>query len=208
MQLMNQPSELSTSTTLLARLCDVTDTEAWTDFVNRYSPAVFAWCRNNSLQDSDAADVTQQVLLKLVTTMQTFEYDQHRGSFRGWLKTVTANTVKDLARQWQRRHVKAAGDTITAEQLNSISDPGALDDLSDKIEAQYRHELLKEAEVRVKVRVQPMTWKAWHRTAVELDKVADVAVAVGMTVSEVYVAKSRVNKMMREEVRRMEAAEQ
>lgn len=207
MQLMTTPSEMATSTTLLTRLRDVADTEAWTDFVNRYSPAVFGWCRNNSLQDSDAADVTQQVLLKLVTTMQTFEYDQHRGSFRGWLKTVTANTVKDLARQWQRRHVKATGDTVTAEQLNSISDPGALDDLSDQIEAQYRHELLKEAEARVKIRVKSATWDAWHRTAVDLQKVSEVAVAVGMSVSEVYVAKSRVNKMMREEVQRMEAAE-
>jgi len=207
MQLMTQPSEMATSTTLLTRLRDITDADAWTDFVDRYSPAVFEWCRKNSLQDSDAADVTQQVLLKLVTTMRTFEYDQHRGSFRGWLKTVTANTVTDLARQWQRRNIRATGDTVTAEQLNSIADPSALNALSDQIEAQYRQELLKEAESRVKVRVQPATWDAWYGTAVGQDKVADVAAAVGMTVSEVYVAKSRVTKMMREEVQRMEAAE-
>lgn len=199
--------DMATSTTLLQRLRDVSDAEAWNDFVDRYSPRVFEWCRKNSLQDSDAADVTQQVLLKLVTTMRTFEYDQHRGTFRGWLKTVTTNTVRDLARQWQNRNVRAAGDTVTAEQLNSISTPSALDELSQKIEAQYRDELLREAESRIRVRVKTETWDAWYQTAVEQKKVVDVATAVGMTVAEVYVAKSRVNKMMRDEVQRMEAAE-
>ena len=139
--------------------------------------------------------------------MRTFEYDQHRGTFRGWLKTVTTNTVRDLARQWQNRNVRAAGDTVTAEQLNSISTPSALDELSQKIEAQYRDELLREAESRIRVRVKTETWDAWYQTAVEQKKVVDVATAVGMTVAEVYVAKSRVNKMMRDEVQRMEAAE-
>jgi len=175
--------------------------------VNRYSPTVFEWCRRNSLQDSDAADVTQQVLLKLVTTMQSFEYDQHRGTFRGWLKTVTENAVKDLGRQWQRRNVKVAGDTITSDLLNSICDPTALNQLTEQIEAQYREEVLNEAKNQVKSRVKPATWEAWYRTAVDQHKVADVAVEVGMTVSEVYVAKSRVNKMLREEVQRMEAAD-
>lgn len=204
---MSQPTEMATSTTLLRRLHDISDAVAWNEFVDRYSPKVFQWCRNHSLQDSDAADVTQQVLMKLVTTMRSFEYDQHRGSFRGWLKTVTTNAVRDLARQWQNRNVKAAGDTFTADQLNSISSPSALDELSEQIETQYREELLKEAEGRVRARVKSETWSAWKQTAVDQLKAADVAVAVGMTVSEVYVAKSRVNKMMREEVQMMEAAE-
>ena len=204
---MNDEAEMATSTTLLTRLRDDSDSEAWNDFVIRYSPRVFEWCRRNSLQDSDAADVTQQVLLKLVTTMRTFEYDQHRGSFRGWLKTITTNTVRDLARQWQRRNVKAVGDTFTADQLNSISAPDALNELSEQIEAQYREELISEASARVKGRVQSATWEAWRSTAVDQTKASDVAILVGMTVAEVYVAKSRVNKMLREEVHRLEAAE-
>lgn len=199
--------EMATSTTLLQRLKDESDSDAWNDFVNRYSPKVFDWCRKNSLQDSDAADVTQQVLLKLVTTMRTFDYDSHRGSFRGWLKTVTSNAVKDLARQWQRRNVRAAGDTVTAEQLNSLSDPRALNELTERIESQYREELLKEAETRIRSRVKPETWTAWHLTAVEQVPAAEAAVQAGMSVSEIYVAKSRVNKMMREEVRRLENVE-
>lgn len=202
---MTESLDMATSTTLLRRLRDVSDADAWDDFVNRYSPRVFEWCRRNSLQDSDAADVTQQVLLKLVTAMRSFEYNQQRGTFRAWLKTVTTNAVRDLGRQWQNRNIRVAGDTVTAEQLNSICDPKALNELSERIEAQYREELLREAEARIKIRVKEETWDAWHKTAVEQQKVADVATAVGMTVAEVYVAKSRVNKMLREEVQRMES---
>ena len=204
---MRDQLEMATSTTLLQRLKDENDTDAWNDFVNRYSPKVFEWCRKNSLQDSDAADVTQQVLLKLVTTMRSFDYDSRRGSFRGWLKTVTANAVKDLARQWQRRNVRAAGDTVTAEQLSSLADPRALSELSDRIESQYREELLREVEARIRARVKSATWTAWQLTAVEQVSAAEAAKRAGMSVSEVYVAKSRVNKMMRQEVQKLEGAE-
>lgn len=198
---------MATSTTLLHRLRDVADEDAWDDFVRRYTPKVFEWCRKNNLQDSDAADVTQQVLLKLVSTMRTFEYDASRGSFRGWLKTVTSNTVRDLGRQWQNRNIRAAGDTAGVNQMNAICDERALNELSGRIEAHYREELLREAEAQVRVRVQPATWQAWHATAIDARSVNEVATEVGMSVSEVYVAKSRVNKMMREVVQRMESAE-
>ena len=201
---MNDQLSMATSITLLHRLRDESDEDAWTDFVNRYSPKVFAWCRKHSLQDSDAADVTQQVLLKLVTTMRSFDYDSHRGSFRGWLKTVTANTVKDLGRQWQRRNVRATGDTLTNDRLNALADSRALDELSEQIEAQYREELLKEAETRVKARVKHSTWLAWQMTAVQQVSATAAAAESGISVSDVYVAKSRVNKMMREEVQQLE----
>ncbi|MCR9198979.1 MAG: sigma-70 family RNA polymerase sigma factor [Planctomycetaceae bacterium] len=203
---MTPPLELATSTTLLFRLRDVSDTAAWEDFVARYSPKIFQWCCRNSLQESDAADVTQQVLLKLVTQMRSFEYDRSRGTFRAWLKTVTTNAVRDLGRRWQHQNVRGSGDTVTGEQLKSLADPQALANLTAGIEAQYQQELLKEAEARVQPRVQPHTWLAWQRTAVDQVAASDVAAEVDMTVAEVYVAKSRVNKMLRQEIRQMEAA--
>ena len=139
--------------------------------------------------------------------MRGFEYEASRGSFRGWLKTVTTNAVRDLGRQWQTRNIRPAGDTAGHDQLLSISDERALNELTQRIESHYREELLREARGVVEQRVQPATWRAWQGTAVEDRAVSDVAAEVGMSVSEVYVAKSRVNKMMREIVQRMESAE-
>src|SRR5262245_46513302 len=78
----------STSWTLLRALRERPGDEGtWKVFAQRYGPAVFQWCRQWGLQESDADDVTQNVLLKLVEHLKVFEYDP-AGSFRGWLRTV------------------------------------------------------------------------------------------------------------------------
>ena len=83
----DHPSQ--TSTTLLGRLRrDPRDQAAWNEFVARYEPRILDWSRRWGLQESDARDVTQAVLLKLSRSMTTFVYDRSR-SFRGWLKTIT-----------------------------------------------------------------------------------------------------------------------
>ena len=195
---------LSTSATLLLRVRDVSDTEAWNDFVDRYGPKILQWCRLYKLQESDSADVAQEVLTKLVGAMREFDYDPRRGSFRGWLKTVTANTVRDLARRWKRPAERGAGDSNTLAMLNQLADPKALNELTRHIEEQFQSELLAEAESRVRLRVQPRTWTAWKQATVQQLPAAVVAEHVKMSVAEVYVAKSRVTKMLREEVMRLD----
>ena len=193
----------STSATLLLRLRDLDDQEAWNDFVKRYTPQVFAWCKRNGLQDSDAGDITQDVLTKLVVAMRSFEYDSRRGSFRGWLKTVTQNAVRDLGRSWQKR-TQGSGDSRVIQYLHEISRDESLDDLASQIESRYEQELLAEAEDRVKLRTKPKTWEAYRLTAVEQRPAAEVARTLEIPISEVYVAKSRVLKRLREEVSRLE----
>src|SRR5262249_27845754 len=86
---MDQPSDSETSPTLLGRLrLDPSDQASWKTFVQRYGPKIYGWCRGWNLQDADAQDVTQNVLLKLAAKLSTFHYDP-AGSFRGWLKTLT-----------------------------------------------------------------------------------------------------------------------
>lgn len=199
---MNPNTQTSTSATLLLRLRDLNDQEAWDDFVERYAPQIFRWCRQNSLQESDAGDVTQEVLGKLVSAMRSFEYHPGKGSFRGWLKTVTRNTVIDLSRRWEQR-VRGSGDTIVNESLLQLCEPERLDSLAARIEAQYEQELLAEAESRVKLRVKPQTWEAYRLTAREDVPAAEAALKLGMPISEVYVSKSRVIKHLKQEVARL-----
>jgi RNA polymerase sigma-70 factor (ECF subfamily) len=97
-----------TSTTLLERLRQApADQAAWAEFVGRYGHRIHGWCRQWGLQEADAQDVTQTVLLKLLRTMQTFRYDPAQ-RFRAWLKTVTHHAWQDLVRS--RRQVAAGGD--------------------------------------------------------------------------------------------------
>src|SRR3954451_20746819 len=85
-----------TSVTLLAQLRQQPgDQAAWSAFVDRYGPRVYGWGRGWGLQDADAEDVTQNVLVKLAATMASFQYDP-AGSFRAWLRTVTYHAWADF----------------------------------------------------------------------------------------------------------------
>lgn len=192
----------STQATLLARLADSEDQEAWREFVEMYAPQVFVWARRYGAQESDAADVTQIVLGKLVRAMQTFQYDPKRGSFRGWLRTVTSNAVRSFAVSDQRAG-RGAGGTSINRRLASLQDPRPLEDLHAVLDRQAEKELLAAAEDRVQLRVKPAHWSAWQLTVREGLKPSAAAEQLNCPPSEVYVARTRITQMIRREIARM-----
>jgi len=82
----------TTSVSLLERLRQPGDQEAWSRFVRRYSPHIYDWARRQGLSAEDAADLVQEVFALLVQKMPDFKYDPHK-SFRAWLRTVTRNKL-------------------------------------------------------------------------------------------------------------------
>jgi RNA polymerase sigma-70 factor (ECF subfamily) len=188
----------TTRLTLLAQLRqDPTNQVAWEEFVECYGRHIYRWCRQWKLQEADAEDVTQDVLLKLARKLRDFAYDPS-GSFRGWLKTVAHHAWRDFVDGSPRGG--AGGDQVW-ELLHTVE---AREDLLHKLEEAFDHELLEAAKVRVRLRVAPHTWEAFRLVALEGLPVADVAAKVNMQVAMVYVAKSKVQKMLREEIRNLE----
>jgi RNA polymerase sigma factor (sigma-70 family) len=192
--------ETSTHVSLLLRVRDLSDVTAWQDFVRSYTPRIFRWCRRSGLQEADAADATQTVLLKLVKALQTFEYDGQRGRFRGWLKTVSCHVAADVLNLWKAR---GSSDSQLLQCIDSSAVP-ADESLFEEIERGYREELLRRARAEVQLRVQPQTFAAWQITTEEQLPVPQVANELHMPVSEIYVARSRVLRMLRETAERME----
>src|SRR5262245_18223619 len=87
-----------TNISLMGRLQQTAaDQGAWGEFVACYGRRIHGWCRQWGLQEADANDVTQTVLLKMLRAMQAFRYDPSQ-RFRGWLKTVTHHAWQDLVR--------------------------------------------------------------------------------------------------------------
>lgn len=193
------PRDDSTSTTLLHRLAlSPTDEAAWSEFVERYGPRIFHWCRGWGLQEADILDVSQAVLVRLATRLRRFEYDRSR-SFRGWLRSVVRNAVQDgLA---SRGPAVGAGTTDMLERLASVE---ARDDLARRLEQEFDLELLDAATVAVRARVAAKTWEAYELTAREGRPAAEVAARLGMRVGTVYQARRSVTLMLREEIRRLE----
>ena len=187
----------ATSPTLIGRLALDPSSEAWGEFVDKYAPTVFTWAWQSGLQDSDAADVTQEVLMKLLEKMRVFQYDPNRGSFRGWLKTVTVNSARDCGRRLARS-------LVGSDRLSSVGDPSSWDELGRRIEQEYQHQLLAQAESVVKGIVKTKTWRVYEMLVKEGMGATVVAASLGLKIAEVYVAKSRVLKRLKEVVQQIE----
>jgi RNA polymerase sigma-70 factor (ECF subfamily) len=197
---MAQYHPSTTSVTLLARLRhEPTDQAAWSDFVARYGPKILHWCRRWRLQEADAQDVAQDVLLKLHGLMATFSYDP-AGSFRAWLKTLAHHAWRDLAAERRRAGI-GTGDNPMAALLNNLA---AGEDLAGDIQEEFRRELLDLAMARVKARVTSQTWDAFRLTALEGFSGSAAAAQLQMRTAHVYLARSKVKKRIQEEVKWLE----
>jgi len=197
---MERPHDSKTRVTLLGQLRrDPTNQAIWAEFVEHYGTRIYRWCRKWDLQEADAQDVTQNVLLKLADKMRTFDYDPSR-SFRAWLKTLTHHAWSDFLESRQRPG-RGSGDSQVVEMLHSVE---ARADLVQQLEAEFDRELLEEAVARVRLRVAPQTWEAFRLTALEGLSGAEAAQRIPMQVAQVFVAKRRVQKMLSAEVAKLE----
>lgn len=194
-----------TRVTLLTRLRDGQDGGAWREFFDLYGPVVYRFARNRGLQDADAADLMQDVLRSVARNAHRMEYDPKRGTFRGWLYTVTRNKIYNFLSS-QKNRPRASGDSDAHERLQAI--PAREEDGPDADwEREYQQRLTDRAMDLVKDEFQPATWQAFWGTAVEGKAAGEVGVGLKMSPGAVYVAKSRVLARLREEVRKMMDAE-
>ena len=200
---MAQATGCSTRISLLMALRnDPSDQAAWSAFVDRYGPQIHAWCLRCKVQDADAQDITQMVMLRLVRHLPDFAYDPSR-SFRGWLRTLTAHSWSDFIRD-QVRGVRGAADPAVAGLLDTVE---ARVDLVRHLEETYDQELLELAMAEARERVESHTWEAFRLTAIEGVAAAEVAARLGLAVATVYRARHVVQEMLRKAVARLDSAE-
>jgi RNA polymerase sigma-70 factor (ECF subfamily) len=192
-----------TNASLLRRVRqDAADQTAWSEFVNRYGRQVYEWCRKWRLQEADAQDVTQTVLVKLSVKMRSFAYDPAR-SFRSYLKTLTHYAWCDFL-EGRKRPGAGEGGSQVLEQLATVE---ARDDLVRRLTAEFDQEMLDEAMHCVQERVEPHTWEAFRLTALEELSGAEAAERLNVNVATVFKAKSKVLKMLQEEIAKSEVAD-
>jgi RNA polymerase sigma-70 factor (ECF subfamily) len=192
------PADRSSTTriSLLGRLQqEVPDPDAWPQFVQRYGPLLYRWCRSHGLQNADIEDVTQNVLLKLARRLRDFRYDPTQ-SFRSYLKTLAHYAWCDLLAERQQA-TQATGDSQVLHELNSVE---ARDDLARRLGEEFDLELLERARQEVQALVEPQTWEAFRLTAEEGLSGAETAARLNLAVTAVFKARSRVQQMLRERV--------
>jgi RNA polymerase sigma-70 factor (ECF subfamily) len=188
----------TTRSSLLIRIRDANDREAWRQFVDLYAPLIYGLARKRGLQDADAADVTQDVFRAVAVVIPTWNYDAKRGSFRGWLYTVTRNKINDFL---SRKQARGTGDTATQQFLEEQPDTDE-DETAWQREAQQR--VFAWAAERIRNEFQDSTWKAFWQVAVEGKSGEETARSLHMSVGAVYVAKSRVLARLKKEIEHLQ----
>ncbi|MCA9138914.1 MAG: RNA polymerase sigma factor [Planctomycetales bacterium] len=182
---------ISTSTSLLERARQ-DDQRAWNRLCQLYSPSIYRWARQCGLQEDDAADVAQEVFSSLARTLPGFRHNDSGSSFRGYLRTITTNKVRDHFR------LRSKCPTIQRDEDHSWWGHDAPHDVVD--DETTRSELAHRALELMKTDFETQTWTAFIRTAVDGQTAGDVAAELGMSVGAVYVAKSRVLHRLRSEL--------
>ncbi len=197
---IQMPDVPATRPSLLVRLRDARDGEAWRQFAELYAPLVYRFARRRGLQDADAADVTQEVLRAVAAAVGRLAYDPRLGSFRGWLFTVAYRKLHTF-HEGRRRQGQGSGDPATQQMLEAVP---AREEAA-RWEEEWRRQQFAWAAAQARQDFQEATWQAFWRTAVEGRPAAAVAAELGISVGAVYVAKSRVQARLRELVQESEA---
>lgn len=189
---MNSTPE--TRYTLIGKLQNPQDVEAWSEFTSIYQPLIFRICRKRGLQHADATDVTQEVLSKVASAIEKFSADRHGATFRGWLYRITQNLVIDFLRK-RNRNVLAKANHPLQMADNNLS----ADDDSAEFRLEYQRQIFWLVAKEVCQQVKPKTWQAFWLTEIEQQPVDEVSKQLEVSTGSIYVSRSRVIARLKQE---------
>lgn len=179
-----------TRISLIRRLADRDDADAWAFFENHYQQPVYRFARSHGLQPEDAMDVVQEVLLVVHRSAANWKPSGRVGSFRAWLAEAARRVTLQITRERSRIGRGVGGSGFATEignvavDLNANESPGQSED-------DHRWSFYCAASI-VQKEVNPQHWMAFWLTAVDGKSAAEVASQLSMKTGTVYSAKCRV----------------
>ena len=189
-----------TRNSLLVRLSDHSDRQAWAEFAEIYEPALYRLARGRGLQHADALDLVQDVLCAVAEAIDGWAPDPDRGRFRTWLFRVARNlSVNALVRGGRLR---GSGDSDIHRVLNEL--PAEARREATLFDIEFRREAFLHAAGLVRDEVAQPVWQAFWLTAVEGVGVEEAARRLETSAGAVYAARSRVLARLRKKVEKYE----
>ena len=184
-----------TSFSMLERLQQGADATAWQHMVELYSPLIRNWLKRYSLPDQEVNDLVQDVLTVVVRKLPEFKKRPQIGAFRRWLRTITVYCLRDFWRSQRFVPKAAGGEGDFGGVLDQLEDPeSALSKLWDQEHDEFIARRLLEM---IQPRFEEKTWQAFRRVALDGVPVDQVAQELNMTPNAVFIAKSRVLRLLR-----------
>ncbi|MBD3162969.1 MAG: sigma-70 family RNA polymerase sigma factor [Candidatus Eisenbacteria bacterium] len=185
----------TTQATLLARLRDPEDHEAWAEFDRTYGELILRYCRKRGLALSDAEDVRQIVLLSLVRSFPKFEYRREKGRFRGYLGRTVRNAI---FRYNTRPHRSLELLVLDGDRPPELAAP---DDHDEVWEREWIDHHLRLAIDRIRDQHDPKSLEVFGRLLAG-ERVRQVADSLGMSPAAVHKIKQRIRDRLKEQIAR------
>jgi RNA polymerase sigma factor (sigma-70 family) len=185
-------STVETKPSLLVRVRDPLDAEAWRTFVGLYAPLVYGYGRRRALQDADAADLTQEVMGEVARDIRSFNYQPERGRFRDWLFMIARRRLIRFQARRARHPVASLGPDLPAPTAEDQPDP--------EWNGAFNAQVLRAALQRIQPHFEASSWRVFERVWLEHRSAAEVADELSMSIEAVYMAKSRILRRLEAEV--------
>jgi RNA polymerase sigma-70 factor (ECF subfamily) len=189
---------------LLGRLKDWQDEESWREFFNIYRQLIFSFAIKSGLTAAEAEDVVQETVISVAKTIKEFEYDPERCRFKTWLRHLTQKRIADCFRKRPREQLlprTASGETARTAALERVPSE---DNLESIWEEEWQKKLLDAAIERVRTQVSAEQYQMFDFYVLKKMPARKVTAALGTSVGQLYLAKHRISKLIKKEVRRLE----
>ena len=164
---------------------------------------IYRIARKRGLQDADAQDVTQKILISVAGSIGTWEKRDETTRFRHWLRVVAKNAI--LTQLRDKPKVSGGGGTAVQELLEQ--QPESEDDVQKDIELERQREIFLRASHLVRGEVAENTWQAFELAVIERLPIEEVAARCGKSIGAAYAARGRVMNRLQRIVNQMETEE-
>ncbi len=191
-----------TSMTLLGRLQDTADQDAWDRFYAFYTPLITGYCQDRGCNHEQTMEVIQDTFVCLMRTMVDFLYDPGRGQFRTFLLRVVNSRICDSFRRWRKMQTLLPSSNGCPDIVGQVEDTANVHPALEW-KAHWKQNLMRQALERVRVKVHPKTFRSFELSTMENWSPGQVAEALGIEANSVYQHRNRVARLVKNEIRHL-----
>lgn len=201
------PPLLETRSSLINRLKATINGESWEVFFNTYWELIYSVARRKGLSEADSQDIVQETILKVHKSLDRFQYNRDRGSFKGWLRTITRSRLVEHYKKKQRQPPTQQPREDEDDPLANLADPQGPE--LDRIwSEEWSRSLIQRSLTFLKQQVSLKQYQIFKCHCIDEWTVKEVCDALNVNAAQVYMAKQRVGKIFAAKLERLKQEEE